>query len=528
MQSQNIKTLVLRYRDLSSKNTIDLHSKVISKKGFVWWGWWAKPQEKVALDLFSEFSSIAKSGGHLKIYLLDSGKVELRSAICTDICFDATGKVIPSPQKNATPTYYSKSDYLMWFKLEEISEALPDPQCVINQFSYVKVDQHFASGESPFAAFDNKRVYDLEELIEQQCTIWYLRDALTSDDDRRIVSYSPGTGEADNSFSIDNNNKLLWLSDLHFSTDHHAFRKTVGSDNTLFTSLNQRLNAIRFNKFSRVLVSGDFSFRSSVDEFASARVFFDQMSSCYSISGSSYVFCPGNHDMQYAIEEYKDEDPVVLNYSEAKKNYIDFYEKVRETKANRYINTVQRFVTANGILVEIIALNTCILQQDSTHFRGMGFAGNDQLRDLEKALKNTEKMNSVRVLVMHHHLLPVVFAEEPRVNPMYSMLLDSEAISQFCMDNNVSVILHGHTHKDYYAEIIREWQKGKRKVIHVVGLGSTGAKRDDLSEGAHNQFATLTFEPDVLKIQIFELFPDGSNINNEAIREYCISYGEKK
>lgn len=529
MPDSNIKTIVLRYRDLSSKDTIELHSKIIKTKKYVWWGWWAKPQEKVALEEFAELKKIANAEGNLKIYLLDSGKVELRSAICSDICFDPSGIFIPSPVKSATPTYYRKSEYMIWFKFTEISEPIENANLEIGQFSYLKIDEHFAARVSPFSAFENKKVYDLNELVEQQCTIWFLREALETDQDRRIVSYAPGTGNADTSFSIDVSNKLLWLSDLHFSEGHHAFTNTVGSDNSLFNVLKSKLETINFNSFSKVLVSGDFTFKSSKEEFDSAKSFCDQLSSCYSILNSSFIFCPGNHDMKYAEEEYQDEDPVALTFDIAKENYVKFYEKTRATTANKYFNTVQRFITNNGVMVEIITLNTCILQQDAKHFRGMGFAGNDQLRALSKILKQTEKMNTVRILTMHHHLLPVIYSEKPKVNPMYSMLLDSEAISQFCLDNNISVVLHGHTHKDYYSEMTRKVKKDRKEVkktIYILGLGSTGAIREDLTYGANNQFATLVFEKECLKISIYELSPDGNNENKDVLREHIIPYGD--
>ena len=525
MSTPNIKTIVLRYRDLSSKNTIELHSKIIKEKEYVWWGWWAKPQEKVAMEVFGNLNKQIAENGNLQVYLLDSGKIELRKATCTQIIFDISGGVKPSPLKAATPKYYSKSEYMIWFKFTDISEVIQDADSEINNFSYLKIDEHFASGLSPFSAFENKKVYDLKELVEQQCTIWYLREAKSTDENRRIVSYAPGTGNADTSFTIDKTNKMLWLSDLHFSNTHHAFVKNEGSDNSLFNILKSKLDEIKFNKFSKVLVSGDFTFKSSIDEFQLAKKFFNQLSSCYSIEGSSYIFCPGNHDMQYAKEGYKDNDSVVLNYDEAKENYINFYESTRETTANKYINTVQRFITSNGVLVEVIALNTCILQQDSEHFRGMGFAGNDQLSELSKVLKQTEKMGTLRILTMHHNLLPVQYSEKPQVNPMYSMLLDSEAITQFCLKNNISVVLHGHTHKDYYSEITRKFEKNK-KTIYIIGLGSTGAKTDELTIGYTNQFATITFDETSLNVEIHEILPDGNVKNNSALSQYTIPYGE--
>ena len=134
-------------------------------------------------------------------------------------------------------------------------------------------------------------------------------------------------------------------------------------------------------------------------------------------------------------------------------------------------------------------------------------------------------MGTLRILTMHHNLLPVQYSEKPQVNPMYSMLLDSEAITQFCLKNNISVVLHGHTHKDYYSEITRKFEKNK-KTIYIIGLGSTGAKTDELTIGYTNQFATITFDETSLNVEIHEILPDGNVKNNSALSQYTIPYGE--
>lgn len=523
--TNDVEKIVLRYRDLSSKNTIQLHKDIIERNTYVWWGWWAKPQEKVDLQTFAELKHRAEQG-EIEIYLLDSGKEELRSAKCVDIQFDMSGTHIKSPEKKNTPRYYNKNEYMIWFKLTSISDVLTNGNQIINEYSYIKKDEHFASRISPFGAFENKRVFNLSELIEQQCTIWYLRKAATGDGKHQIVSYAPGHGNGDSCFMIDETNRIIWLSDLHFSKEHHAFKNTVGSDNSLFNVVNEKLDSIKYKNFSRVLVTGDFTFRSSEEEFKQAQQFFEKLSSVYSITGERFAFCPGNHDMEYAKEEYTDDSAVDLTYDEAKKNYIEFYERIREITANEYINSIQRFITLNGKLIELICINTCILQQDSSHFRGMGFAGNDQLRYLKKILKKTEKMNAVRILAMHHNMLPVAYSETPQVNPMYSILLDSEAISQFCIENNISIVLHGHTHKEFYTEITRKDSGGNKKNIYVVGLGSTGAIKEDLSEESNNQFATIQFENSEIKISIYSISPTGGCSTKDCVVEHIIPYGE--
>lgn len=521
-----VETIVLRYRDLSSKNTISIHNDKILSNGFVWWGWWAKPQERVALEVFEVLAKKAISNTHLELFLLDSGRNELRKAKCTDIKFESNNP-IPSPQKNATPAYYNKNEYLMWFRFEEISDPIDNPDKEINNFSYVQINEHFATKISPFSVFDNKKVYNLNEMIEQQCTIWFLRKAKNDDENRQIISYAPRNGNVETSFSIADTNQLLWLSDLHFSDNHFAFKKSVGSDNKLFDILKNKLDSIKFKNFSKVIVSGDFTFSADKKEFDEAKDFFSQMTSGYGTNGESYIFCPGNHDMKYSEKSYEDKSPIELNYDKAKSNYIDFYEHVKGITSNKYNNNIHRFVSLNGILVEIIALNTCILQQDQEHFRGMGFAGNNQLFELKNELKATAKMNALRILVMHHNLIPVIYSEAPKVNPMYSMLLDSEAISQFCIENNILLVLHGHTHKNFYVEMTRKYENkdNQKKTIYVVGLGSTGTSKSDLTDGYNNQFATIQIEEKVLKLSIYELFPSGSNEKTEPICKYVIPFG---
>lgn len=140
----------------------------------------------------------------MELFLLDSGKTELRKAICSDIVFDDTeiGTTIKSPETRTTPSYYSKNKYMIWFKLESISEPIENANEFIRDYTYLCIDEHFVSENSPFSVFNNKRVFDLREMLEQQCTIWYLRNAEESDTSQQIVSYAPGSGPFDSVFPL--------------------------------------------------------------------------------------------------------------------------------------------------------------------------------------------------------------------------------------------------------------------------------------------------------------------------------------
>lgn len=91
---------------------------------------------------------------------------------------------------------------MIWFKLESISEPIENANEFIRDYTYLCIDEHFVSENSPFSVFNNKRVFNLREMLEQQCTIWYLRNAEESDTSQQIVSYAPGSGPFDGVFPL--------------------------------------------------------------------------------------------------------------------------------------------------------------------------------------------------------------------------------------------------------------------------------------------------------------------------------------
>ncbi len=69
-------SMVLRFRDLATQLgfTIKLHRDLITQHGYVWWGWWALPKEKIPRAVFADFTTTARTTEPLVVYLLDSGK----------------------------------------------------------------------------------------------------------------------------------------------------------------------------------------------------------------------------------------------------------------------------------------------------------------------------------------------------------------------------------------------------------------------------------------------------------------------
>ena len=530
MASSNLKTVILRFRDLSVPDTIARHREICEQKEYVWWGWWAKPQERVPLEAFGALGRKIHENGELEIMLFDSGKRKIYTAKCGEISYKTDGEKQYSPDKECTPNYYSENDYLAWFKLTSISESLSDGDAnrLLRKLSYYRVDEFFTSRKSPFSPFYNKKIYSTSELADQQRTIWFVRDAKPGDLNHEIHSYSDSLNNdknVDECFRLLPTRDVLWLSDIHFSADHHAFLDEAGSNNQLYIRLHHELKNLN-KTISHIIISGDLTYTASENEYNIAWDFVKNMNSLYDLHETSYSISPGNHDLKFSDSPYKPHDKIEIPFEESKECYTQFYHQVFGTDPTDTLYSIRRFLTPDLIPVELISVNSCALQQDKNHFRGMGYVGNDQMNAIEEKLSKTDGSGTLRILVMHHHLLPVMFSEKPEVSKMYSMTLDSEAISQFVIKNNIKLVLHGHAHKGFYSEIIRQGNgedKPKQK-YYVVGIGSAGAIQKDLSDGATNMFGDIVFNKETMNISIYSLFANGQK--SKEIITYRIPYCE--
>src|SRR5436305_10163222 len=124
---------------------------------------------------------------------------------------------------------------------------------------------------------------------------------------------------------------------------------------------------------------------------------------------------------------------------------------------------------------------------------------------------NTEGPRALRIVVVHHHLLPVTFREDPKTGQVYSVALDAEALARWIVRHRVNLVLHGHMHQPFSARVERpvdvNHPEGPWHRFHVVGLGSTGVDKDHLGEVGKNTFGLLSFEDSYLNLRIFTIDP---------------------
>ena len=296
--AQTPQTMILRFRDLSTDTgqTIATHSAIIHDKGSVWWGWWKKQGEKIPWALFQTFARAAP----FEIYLFDTGTLSLYKTVLLDIIWDSKGSFIAdSPDANLTPDYYGKSTYLTWFRFKQI-KPVSNGAAFLRDWSYVRVDEFFETNKSIFLDFYDKQISSYLELKHQERTIWFIRPRVPQDRTHEIHVYDSARVVPENfpkNAISSSSNALLWISDPHFSDDHHRFALVSGYtgwdlSEAIRNDIEQFLGA---REVAGVLLTGDLTWKAEPKEFELARSFIERVRSWATLqhNSNSVVVCPG-------------------------------------------------------------------------------------------------------------------------------------------------------------------------------------------------------------------------------------------
>lgn len=172
--------------------------------------------------------------------------------------------------------------------------------------------------------------------------------------------------------------------------------------------------------------------------------------------------------------------------------------------------------------VDIVCLNTSLLGQVKDAFQGQGFVGDDQLRDAANEIEWDEKQGdhtprAFRIVVIHHHLIPVIFREIPFVARASSVLYDAEALTRWIVKHRVDLVLHGHMHEPFLARLARRTSEGKWHTFHVAAVGSAGVHADHLGDERYNTYAYLEFSRESVRITVRRINPKLSIPGNQAL-----------
>lgn len=508
--SVDFKTVILRFRDLvtAEGETIQKHIAVIKDHDYVWWGWWKKGNEKAPVSEFSTLRTAADTHP-IDIYLVDSGRSLVYRAICAGIQLQTEGK-IPSPEKDKTPEYYRDQEYCAWFKLIKIEPC--EPSC-LSEFSYVDCKELFCDLNVNYSVFDNKKIYSVSELIQQNRTVWFIKEAQASDRDNEIVLLNADIVQPTHfskKYHQASGDTLIWLSDLHLPDGMFPPKRGMPHP-TLAQHLSTRVKSYNV---AGLLISGDITSCAKEEGFPQAQQMLKDINyEIPSLNSENILICPGNHDfIREAAPLSPDTAPAFLyEKPENATGFSDFYHSIYKLLPNKFYASGKKLLLSSGHILEIVALNSLMLQQYS-NFDGHGYLSQEQLDYVaeEMGWNHSNCQNAVRMVMMHHHYLPACYTDAIDVTRASSVVYDANRLMNWLIKYRVKVLIHGHKHQSFVSQVGSPIQPADNIVtrnlshIAVVGMGSTGAS------GCENKFATIHFVQNEMVIEFHRIHSDES------------------
>jgi predicted phosphodiesterase len=503
-------SMALRFRDLVEE-TIKKHKEIIDsdKDGYVWWGWWNKPNEKIPRNTFAEFKRmIAVAGGKgIPIFLVDSGSEKLYIATLAGIDEADTEDPKQCDEPTKTPGYYGTAKYKAWFKLTAIEEAASPEE--IRKWSYDEVKEFLADPDSE--RFQDKRVYSIQEMLNRRHrTIYFLKPYEAGHEDNLVESQPPvSPANFITEPIVTGSNYVIQLSDVHFGRGHHGFSLDL-------TDPRQKLSTLIADDLqgkygdvppAAVVLSGDLTWQGSVEEFGFVRGFIEELKSLFALTLPQFVVIPGNHDIQWADQDpdnYSKDMPVGRKQGEAEVNYREFYKQVFGLPPNEFLSMGRRFILGNYVPLDIVGVNSALMEQKK--FYGYGFVSREQLKGAAEKMgwdKPKPKLMH-RMLALHHHVTPVSAVEELKYEKFYSLTLDAGQLTYMALDYGVDLIVHGHMHQPFASAISRAARNAgiAARTLGVHGAGSAGVKRDHTGDIGKNSYSIIEFGEDSVTVDI--------------------------
>jgi len=506
-----VETLILRFRDLSvpKGDTIKRHNKIIDDKGYVWWGWWNKSFEKVPASTFQALNSKETD---YEVFLFDAGSLEIYKANCQKISSSQGKEPIISPEEACTPGYYSETGYLAWFKFSKIEKISSSE--VMGKYSYMEIKEFYKENVTHYEPFNKKVVISVDELRYQERTIWFIRKCVEADSKTEIILYTPYSSKSEDFIphTIDTkSNRFLWLSDLHFNFSGGEQAKIKDLTSTDFSDVLDGFVGKNNISFGPVIISGDFTNKSAPEEFDASRRMIDRLRVKHGLKYEHFAFCPGNHDFKFVptVDKKIVEKFVRRNVDiENTENYKAFYEEIFGKKPNKFFALGRRYLVQGSIPVEVVALNSHVLQQFEGQFRS-GYLSSEQLLLVEDRMgwNSSQNLKPFRIVVLHYNVFPVDYNLEHSIEEGINSLIDSEQFIRWLLKNDVKLVLHGHTHQFFHTKIGRSetMDFNDYKEVSIIGMGRTGNETLVTQGSSPNQFATLEFKQDELNVEFFEV-----------------------
>lgn len=424
---------------------------------------------------------------------------------------------------------------LGWLKISNI-ENISDSD-ILKKFTYTSFDSLFSGSKDLDEQLFNKVVFSVTELKEQDRTIWKIRTALDDDFQHESLASHYIPYNFNRKYSQKNGEFIIWLSDIHFDDGNgkHVFPMQDNSQQKCLSSCVVEL-ADKYgngNKCAGLAISGDLTWQSQSKGFKQAAKFIKDVSSSLSLTPDDIVICPGNHDVGLVSKDdylemigIQETDNLSTNlveqyYKESKDNYIDFYRDIFQRKPEEDLSQGRKFLLGGHKIVEVAAINSCILQQVKDSFLGIGFIGEQQLNNVAESMgwirKNgkyiSKKRGVIRIAMLHHHLTSINEVEDAYLDSRYSVTLDAERFLRWVVRHKIDYVLHGHMHRSSCITITKKSSplepvssSNFEHTFQIVSLGSSGVVSSELpSQDCANYACILDFSGEKLTFNFFKL-----------------------
>ena len=463
-----LSKLTLRFRNASKDDFLAIpeHEKILSKNGRVLWGWWRRTEEPTRDSLWS--SLVAPFSATL---------ISPSEDIQYEISVERVVHGIPDDLA-LIPSYYSEdvNRIQVWLELSSITEVPFSPELAA-------------------------------KIRNQTSTVFSNADVLTSE-----ISHS-------RPLLLDSHSGVfVCISDVHLFDGEHSFllpgqlpnasQSEIGEKLfTLAEAIQRDLRRFNFLSLDGVIVSGDIVSRGLwPQELVSA--FFDELSERLGVHIANIFCVPGNHDFYRSDSEGEPTTPLLTYQHEH--SYRLFRSQVFRVLPLEPLNYSVSF-RRHDFELRVGFLNSARWTPTPNFFE-YGYVGRDSYTSVLDQMNSPSKLPLWKVLVMHHHLLPVRQVERPGAGSKkpVSLSLDAVDLMDDAQKSNVDLVLHGHQHIADFAHIRRldtHTQRLHSSGTYVLANGSAGSLQ--LENGQHNTYTLLTFGPAKVQCRVRIIDPAG-------------------
>jgi 3',5'-cyclic AMP phosphodiesterase CpdA len=253
---------------------------------------------------------------------------------------------------------------------------------------------------------------------------------------------------------------LVHGSDLHFGRPHDP------------AAAEAFLSAVHDLVPDVIVISGDLTQRAKVEEYEAARRFLERL------PDRPLVVTPGNHDV-----------PLYRVFERLFSPYRNYRAAIREQ-----LDEVTRIPG-----MTVVSLNTSAPRRAIVN----GRVSRHQVDFARKAFQEDSGEDTVRVVVMHHHLAPAPDYEGDHPLPHGRRIL--EAFEEMGVD----LVLGGHLHRAYIGNSL-DVHPGvdRERGVVIVQSGTTTSRRGRARERAKNTFNVVRVGTELLEVTHYMHFQD--------------------